>query len=76
MSLAPGSGLKFLMMTAVLMAGLVIPATAAPLNETWSATFGGPMMENGYAAIPAAMAVILLQGMPGQRQALSRAMPC
>ena len=53
MSHAPGSGWKFLMMTAVIMAGLVMPATSVPLNETWSATFGGPLMENGYAAIPA-----------------------
>ena len=30
----------------------VLPAAAAPLDETWSATFGGSLMENGYSVTP------------------------
>ncbi|NMB79988.1 MAG: hypothetical protein GYA23_12945 [Methanomicrobiales archaeon] len=34
-------------------AALCIPVTASPLNETWSAMYGGPYMENGYAVVQA-----------------------
>jgi PKD repeat protein len=52
MSFVPGPDRAMLIMAAIFMAGFVIPVTATPLNETWSATYGGPNMENGYSVIP------------------------
>jgi PKD repeat protein len=51
---APAGIVQFLLVagTLILLLGSVAHVTAAPLNETWSATFGGPFAEGASAVIP------------------------
>lgn len=39
-----------------------VPAAAVPLNETWSATFGGSFMENAYSVVPSGTGGYVLAG--------------
>jgi PKD repeat protein len=46
------SGRITLIAVIVIASGISTSAIAAPLNETWSATFGGPDMDNGFDVAP------------------------